>query len=78
MCKHFCDVVFMILINRHNVSFALLHIIVGYVCQPGKFECAGTDAIEGDGCIPEIYLCDGHEDCKDGHDEKGCDCKSII
>ena len=45
------------------------------MCQPGKFECAGVDALEGDGCIPEIYLCDGHEDCKDGHDEKGCECK---
>ncbi len=44
-----------------------------YECQPGKFQCAGIEAMSADGCIPEIYLCDGHEDCEDGHDEKGCE-----
>lgn len=53
----------------------VLNIFAAYVCQPGKFECAGVDAMDGDGCIPEIYLCDGHADCQDGHDEHGCDCK---
>jgi hypothetical protein len=48
---------------------------LAYECQPGNFQCAGIDAIENDGCIPEIYLCDGHKDCDDGLDEEGCDCK---
>ena len=47
-----------------------------YECQPGYYQCAGPQAQgEGEdaGCVPAVYLCDGHEDCYDGSDELGCD-----
>ena len=50
-------------------------LFAAYECQPGNFQCAGPEAIDSDGCIPDVYLCDGHEDCLDGMDEEGCDCK---
>ena len=54
------------------------YLISAYECQPGNFACTGVDAIEGDGCVPDVYLCDGHEDCSNGMDEEGCDCKCDI
>ena len=57
------------------LSWVVSVTVSAYECQPGQFQCAGIDALDSDGCVPDIYLCDGHEDCTNGQDEEGCDCK---
>ncbi|XP_030112382.4 CD320 antigen [Taeniopygia guttata] len=36
-------------------------------CRPDQFQCA-PDAL----CFPQDWRCDGHPDCEDGEDERGC------
>lgn len=38
----------------------------GVVCDEGEFLCAGGH------CIPYLRRCDGHDDCGDLSDERGC------
>ena len=35
-------------------------------CQAGQYRCSSGD------CIDESRHCDGHVDCRDGSDERGC------
>ncbi|XP_053821936.1 CD320 antigen [Vidua chalybeata] len=36
-------------------------------CRPDQFQCA-----PGALCFPQDWRCDGHPDCEDGEDERGC------
>ncbi|XP_033926722.1 CD320 antigen isoform X2 [Melopsittacus undulatus] len=36
-------------------------------CPPGRFRCAPHAP-----CVPVEWQCDGHPDCDDGEDERGC------
>lgn len=38
----------------------------GVVCDEGEFLCAGGH------CILYLHRCDGHDDCGDFSDERGC------
>ncbi|XP_072213641.1 CD320 antigen isoform X2 [Excalfactoria chinensis] len=44
-------------------------------CPPGHFGC--SEPLAPHECYPRDWLCDGHPDCEDGRDERGCGTSAI-
>lgn len=64
---------FYYLYNCYHLS-SLLHIWLTETrdCPPDHFSCG-----VGKACIPNIWKCDGHEDCSSGLDEDRSVCKYL-
>lgn len=52
---------------------AKLNAFKGDGCPKGQFQC-GTD----DGCISDVLVCDGSNDCSNGRDEQRCNITSAV
>jgi hypothetical protein len=41
----------------------------GFHCGKREYQCGGDDPE----CVSNLFICDGHKDCRNGHDEELCD-----
>ncbi|MPC12017.1 Low-density lipoprotein receptor-related protein 1B [Portunus trituberculatus] len=55
-----------LLTKYKTTSLNCLKTVTG--CNTGEFQCATTGQ-----CVPESWVCDGTDDCKDNSDETDCD-----
>ncbi|XP_060080481.1 mucin-2-like [Ylistrum balloti] len=71
---------------EHISGSVITHECMKCTCIRGKFECEGYNCkpkckpeqftCDDGQCIGEVYVCDGHFDCRDGSDEAKCNCTS--